>query len=121
MSMITVWGGQTSRSIRIVWLLEEMGLEYRVRQVDMLADDRDAAFLAVNPADYFAQEQVPVIGAGIDKTFCSKTDEPSTDVWGFGPAWRKRRVSTASAAFAPSGVVGPPNGAAASSRAFAKK
>ena len=32
--MITVWGGQTSRSIRVVWVLEEMGLPYRVRQVD---------------------------------------------------------------------------------------
>lgn len=50
--MITVWGGQTSRSIRVVWLLEEMGLPYRVRQVDMLAAQRDPEFLAVNPADY---------------------------------------------------------------------
>jgi glutathione S-transferase len=50
--MITVWGGQTSRSIRVVWLLEEMGLPYRVRQVDMLAAERDPAFLAINPADY---------------------------------------------------------------------
>jgi hypothetical protein len=33
--MITVWGGQTSRSIRAVWVLEEMGLPYRVRQVDI--------------------------------------------------------------------------------------
>lgn len=50
--MITVWGGQTSRSIRVVWVLEEMGLPYRVRQVDMLAAERDPAFLEVNPADY---------------------------------------------------------------------
>ena len=50
--MITVWGGQTSRSIRVVWVLEEMGLPYRVRQVDMLAAERDPEFLAVNPADY---------------------------------------------------------------------
>ena len=55
--MITVWGGQTSRSIRVVWLLEEMGLEYRVRQVDMLAQDKDAEFLAVNPADYIPAMQ----------------------------------------------------------------
>ena len=55
--MITVWGGQTSRSIRVVWLMEEMGLEYRVRQVDMLAEDKDAAFLAVNPADYIPAMQ----------------------------------------------------------------
>ncbi|MCI3131961.1 glutathione S-transferase family protein [Phenylobacterium aquaticum] len=50
--MITVWGGQTSRSIRVVWLLEEMGLPYQIRQVDMLAPVRDPEFLAVNPADY---------------------------------------------------------------------
>lgn len=50
--MITVFGGQTSRSIRVVWVLEEMGLDYRVRQVDMLAEDQDAAFLAVNPANF---------------------------------------------------------------------
>ncbi|MBL8555747.1 MAG: glutathione S-transferase, partial [Phenylobacterium sp.] len=50
--MITVWGGQTSRSIRVVWVLEEMGLPYRVRQVDMLAPVQDPAFLAVNPANY---------------------------------------------------------------------
>src|SRR5215211_1542262 len=55
--MITVWGGQTSRSIRIVWVLEEMGLPYRVRQVDMLAAEQDPEFLAVNPADYIPAMQ----------------------------------------------------------------
>lgn len=50
--MITVWGGQTSRSIRVVWILEEMGLPYHMRQVDMLATERDPEFLAVNAADY---------------------------------------------------------------------
>jgi glutathione S-transferase len=50
--MIRVFGGQTSRSMRIVWLMEEMGLEYSVRQVDMLAEGEDAEFLAVNPAKY---------------------------------------------------------------------
>ena len=50
--MITVWGGQVSRSIRVVWLLEEMGLPYTVRQVDMLAPNREPEFLALNPADY---------------------------------------------------------------------
>src|SRR5688572_15397098 len=50
--MITVFGGQTSRSLRVVWLMEEMGLPYRVRQVDMLADEQDAEFLAVNPANF---------------------------------------------------------------------
>ena len=50
--MITVWGGQISRSIRVVWAPEEMGLPYRVRQVGMLAAEQDPEFLAVNPADY---------------------------------------------------------------------
>lgn len=50
--MITVWGGQTSRSIRAVWVLEEMGLPYRVRQVDMLAAEKDPAWLAINPGDF---------------------------------------------------------------------
>ena len=50
--MINVFGGQTSRSIRVVWLMEEMGLEYRLRQVDMLAETQDPEFLAINPADF---------------------------------------------------------------------
>lgn len=50
--MITVWGGQTSRSLRVVWLLEEMGLPYRVRQVDMLSPLPDAEWLAVNPGNF---------------------------------------------------------------------
>ena len=57
--MITVWGGQTSRSIRAVWLLEEMGLSYRLRHVDMLAAEKDLAWLAVNPGDF-----VPAIQDG---------------------------------------------------------
>lgn len=50
--MITVWGGQTSRSIRAVWVLEEMGLPYQLRQVNMLAAEKDPAWLAVNPGDF---------------------------------------------------------------------
>lgn len=50
--MIVVWGGQTSRSLRPVWVLEEMGLPYRVRHVDMLAEEKDGAWLAVNPGDF---------------------------------------------------------------------
>lgn len=51
-SMITIWGGQTSRSIRAVWLAEEMGLSYCLRQVDILAEEKDPAWLAVNPGDF---------------------------------------------------------------------
>ncbi|MES2035405.1 MAG: glutathione S-transferase family protein [Pseudomonadota bacterium] len=57
--MITVFGGQTSRSIRVVWLLEEMGLPYRVRQVDMFKAGEDTEFLAANPAGY-----IPVLQDG---------------------------------------------------------
>jgi glutathione S-transferase len=57
--MITIFGGQTSRSIRPVWLLEEMGLPYRVRQVDMLSPAPDVEFLEANPAGY-----IPVLKDG---------------------------------------------------------
>ena len=50
--MITVFGGATSRSLRVVWLMEEMGLEYRIRWVDMLSGQPDPEFLAANPAEY---------------------------------------------------------------------
>jgi glutathione S-transferase len=49
--MITVWG--EGRGFRVVWLLEEMGLAYRVRPVDLLAGaENDPEFLAVNPAGF---------------------------------------------------------------------
>ena len=49
--MITVWG--EGRGFRVVWLLEEMGLPYRLRPVDMLAGvENDPEFLAINPAGF---------------------------------------------------------------------
>jgi len=49
--MITVWG--EGRGFRVVWLLEEMGLPYRLRRVDLLAGvEDDAEFLAINPAGF---------------------------------------------------------------------
>lgn len=49
--MITVFG--EGRGFRVVWLLEEMGLAYRLRPVDLLAGAKnDAEFLAVNPAGF---------------------------------------------------------------------
>lgn len=49
--MITVYG--EGRGFRVVWLLEEMGLPYRLRSVDLLADvSKDTEFMAVNPAGY---------------------------------------------------------------------
>jgi len=49
--MITVYG--EGRGFRVVWLLEEMGLAYRLRPVDMLAGvENDPEFLAINPAGF---------------------------------------------------------------------
>lgn len=49
--MITVFG--EGRGFRVVWLLEEMGLPYRLRPVDLLAGvAHDTAFLAINPAGF---------------------------------------------------------------------
>lgn len=58
--MITVFG--EGRGFRVVWLLEEMGLPYRLRPVDMLAGVKnDPEFLAVNPAGF-----IPAIQDGDD-------------------------------------------------------
>jgi glutathione S-transferase len=49
--MVTVWG--EGRGFRVVWLLEEMGVPYRLRPVDLLAGaDKDPEFLSVNPAGF---------------------------------------------------------------------
>jgi len=49
--MITVWG--EGRGFRVIWLLEEMGLAYRLRPVDLLAGvENDSEFLAVNPGGF---------------------------------------------------------------------
>lgn len=57
--MITVFGGGTSRSLRVAWLLEEMGLPYAIRPVDLLSGVEDAEFLDANPAGY-----IPVLRDG---------------------------------------------------------
>src|ERR1700727_13239 len=49
--MIVVFG--EGRGFRVVWLLEEMGLAYRLRPVDLLAGvEKDVDFLAINPAGF---------------------------------------------------------------------
>jgi len=49
--MITVFG--EGRGFRVVWLLEEMGLAYQLRDVDLLKGvQNDAEFLAINPAGF---------------------------------------------------------------------
>lgn len=49
--MTTVFG--EGRGLRVVRLLEEMGLPYRLRPADLLAGvENDPEFLAVNPAGF---------------------------------------------------------------------
>ena len=49
--MITLYG--EGRGFRVAWLLEEMGLPYRLRGVDLLNGlEDDAEFLAVNPGGF---------------------------------------------------------------------
>ena len=49
--MITLYG--EGRGFRVAWLLEEIGLPYRLRQVDLLDGlEQDTGFLAVNPAGF---------------------------------------------------------------------
>jgi glutathione S-transferase len=50
-NMITVYG--EGRGFRVIWLLEEMGLAYRLRPVNLLAGvEEDMEFLAINPAGF---------------------------------------------------------------------
>jgi glutathione S-transferase len=49
--MITVFG--EGRGFRVVWLMEEMGLPYRLRPVDLRAGvENNPEFLAINPAGF---------------------------------------------------------------------
>jgi len=49
--MITIYG--EGRGFRVVWLLEEMGLAYRLRDVDLIEGaENDAEFMAVNPGGF---------------------------------------------------------------------
>ena len=49
--MITVWG--EGRGFRVVWLLEEMGLPYRLRPVDLgTGAENDPEFMAINPGGF---------------------------------------------------------------------
>lgn len=58
--MIQVYGFPQSRSTRIVWLLEELGVDYEFNLVDfMKMEHRSPEFLALNPAG-----KVPAIVEG---------------------------------------------------------
>ena len=50
--MITVYGAWPTRSFRVIWVLEELGLEYRIRPVDLRQRLADPEFVALNPAGF---------------------------------------------------------------------
>jgi glutathione S-transferase len=50
--MITVYGGWPTRSQRVMWLLEEMGLPYRLHRVDLRNRRSDVELQAINPAGF---------------------------------------------------------------------
>ncbi|QUD87506.1 glutathione S-transferase family protein [Phenylobacterium montanum] len=50
--MIRVYGGWPSRSMRVQWLLEELGVAYELRAVDLRRRMEDAEFMAVNPGGF---------------------------------------------------------------------
>lgn len=50
--MITVYGAPPTRAFRVMWALEELGVEYRLRPVDLRQRMSDAEFLKINPAGF---------------------------------------------------------------------
>jgi len=60
--MITLYGTPPTRAIRVLWVLNELGLDYEMRHVDLLGGEaQGAAFLALNPAG-----KLPVLVDGDD-------------------------------------------------------
>ena len=53
--MITVYGGFPSRSLRVIWALEELGLEYNLRPVDLRKRMEDADSWPSTRPDFFQQ------------------------------------------------------------------
>jgi len=50
--VITLFHAPRTRSQKVMWMLEEMGLDYEVRPVAFMERDSDAEFLALNPAGF---------------------------------------------------------------------
>lgn len=49
--MITVYGYPQTRTTRVTWMLEELGLEYQFKLVDLMkGEGRSESYLAINPA-----------------------------------------------------------------------
>jgi glutathione S-transferase len=50
--MITVYGAFPTRSLRVMWALEELGIAYETRPVDLRKRMEDAEFIAINPSGF---------------------------------------------------------------------
>ena len=55
--MITVYGSFPTRSLRVIWALEELGIAYETRPVDLRKRMEDAEFLAINPSGFLPAMQ----------------------------------------------------------------
>ena len=92
--MITVFG--EGRGFRVVWLLEEMGLPYRLRRVDLLAGvENDPEFLSINPAGFIPALQdgdVPTHGGA---TMAYVVELVGTQEYSFTPAEFLERLTGA--------------------------
>lgn len=51
--MIIVYGAPPTRALRVVWMLEEMGLPYEVRPIEFTKRLENAEFLAASPTGAF--------------------------------------------------------------------
>jgi len=59
-SMMKLYGAPPTRALRVIWLLNELGLEYEMRPVDILrGETKDRDFRTLNPA-----AKVPVLVDG---------------------------------------------------------
>lgn len=50
--MITVYGSFPTRSLRVIWALEELGIAYELHPVDLRRRMNDAEFIALNPSGF---------------------------------------------------------------------
>ena len=50
--MITVYGSFPTRSLRVMWALEELGIDYEMRPVDLRKRMEDAEFITINPSGF---------------------------------------------------------------------
>lgn len=87
--MITVYG--EGRGFRVVWLLEEMGLPYRLRPVDLIAGvENDTEFLAINPSGFIPAlrdgEATMVESIAIMEYLIARHGPPPSDPASLAPA-----------------------------------